>query len=445
MFTDTRLAEWNYDWLLNLGFDPSRLMFNGNGKMKWELEMAINASALLNIDSVFNLKQTMNVCEELGKSANVLLRINPSIDVNVHKYFATGKGGSKFGLDKEELEECLQTLCTTDHKVNVIGLHCHLGSTIDDADRTFPFQSQDKPLIEQLEQNLAATKYSVSQITNKNNSGENDSKQLKLDVNEREEIIQAVKDYKQSKISRFTFQNVLKKYPDIVDCVPIDSDITLVLEPGRSLVGNAAVFITTVLGCKKSNDKRYIVIDGAMNDIIRPSFYKAYHHIDFTEPCYKINEKNQKTKQVYDIVLSVNVQTFWDRYVITMIFVVVWCFCFVLNISLIKLYMDRMQCVCFNCNSFEHTVKNMLSRNLKFFHGYLYWHMNDRLLATPFEGCGLAVFDVGAYCSTLASNYNMRLKPGEVMVDGDRWRFIRYPDKYDDLIKNYIDKPDTKN
>lgn len=66
---------------LDLGFDPSKLMFNGNGKMKWELEMAINAGALLNVDSVFNLKQTMDVCEKVGKSANVLLRINPSIDV----------------------------------------------------------------------------------------------------------------------------------------------------------------------------------------------------------------------------------------------------------------------------------------------------------------------------------------------------------------------------
>jgi diaminopimelate decarboxylase len=84
---------------LELEFLPDEIVFNGNGKQQWEIDLAIRSGVMLNVDSVFNLKQTIDGSKRANAPVNVLLRVNPNIEVDVHHYISTGKAGSKFGLD----------------------------------------------------------------------------------------------------------------------------------------------------------------------------------------------------------------------------------------------------------------------------------------------------------------------------------------------------------
>ncbi|KAI0221142.1 putative diaminopimelate decarboxylase, chloroplastic [Lamellibrachia satsuma] len=152
------------------------------------------------------------------------------------------------------------------------------------------------------------------------------------------------------------------------------SGLTLVLEPGRSLVGDAAILVTKVIGCKRNGNTNYIVVDGAMTELIRPSLYGAYHHIELTE-----SSRSQVGRDVYSIVGQV-------------------------------------------CESSDFLGK-------------------DRYLPCPHEGAGVAIFDVGAYGSCMASNYNMRCRPAEIMVNGDTWRIIRKPDSLEDILQPFQDLP----
>ncbi|XP_067681757.1 uncharacterized protein [Haliotis asinina] len=114
---------------LRLGFEPRLIVFNGNGKHDWERVMAITEGCLINVDSPFDLMHTMRICQNLSKTAKVLLRINPDIDPQVHPFISTGLATSKFGVSTEDLEECVSLLekCS---QITLVGLHCHVGSTI---------------------------------------------------------------------------------------------------------------------------------------------------------------------------------------------------------------------------------------------------------------------------------------------------------------------------
>ncbi|KAK3611333.1 hypothetical protein CHS0354_029985 [Potamilus streckersoni] len=118
---------------LEIGFKPEHLLLNGNGKQDWEVELAVRSGCLLNIDSEFNLQQTSYVCKQLKKTASVLLRVTPDIDPKVHPYVSTGQKSTKFGLPIKDLDPILE-LIRSEPLIELVGLHCHLGSCIDDID-----------------------------------------------------------------------------------------------------------------------------------------------------------------------------------------------------------------------------------------------------------------------------------------------------------------------
>ncbi|XP_046546225.1 diaminopimelate decarboxylase 1, chloroplastic-like [Haliotis rubra] len=266
---------------LKLGFDPRLIVFNGNGKHDWERVMAITEGCLINVDSTFDLMHTMRICQKLTKTAKVLLRINPDIDPQVHPFISTGLATSKFGVSTEDLEECVSLLekCS---QITLVGLHCHVGSTIQNVS---VFRSCTMKLMD-LKSELKTRGFNYIKYINIGGGLDINYKQMAwrtsparssctvaLDDGSAQTADQAT--LRQFKVTERVSQNDLNynsscseltcgdlKVPtpgDMVESIQSalkDHDITLILEPGRSLVGNTAVLATTVLGTKGNHSKR---------------------------------------------------------------------------------------------------------------------------------------------------------------------------------------------
>lgn len=115
---------------IKAGFDPTRTIFNGNGKLPKELELAVEHGVLINIDSEFDLENIKAAAANVGKAARVLIRINPDVDPQVHPYVSTGLAGSKFGIRNTHLQWFLDAVRAAPGQLDLVGVHCHLGSTI---------------------------------------------------------------------------------------------------------------------------------------------------------------------------------------------------------------------------------------------------------------------------------------------------------------------------
>lgn len=119
---------------LAAGFDPARCVFNGNGKLPWELELAVAAGTLVNVDSEFDLDNVAAAAKRAGKKARVLIRINPDVDPQVHPYVSTGLASSKFGIRNSHLDWFLDAIRAQSDALELVGVHSHLGSTISKVD-----------------------------------------------------------------------------------------------------------------------------------------------------------------------------------------------------------------------------------------------------------------------------------------------------------------------
>ena len=238
---------------LAAGFEPGHMIFNGNGKTIPELRLAVQHGAMINIDSDFDLEHIQMVADELGKSVDVLLRINPDIDPEVHPYISTGLQNSKFGLSPQQIPTILSRLKKIP-ALNLVGLHCHLGSTIA---KVAVFHQTMRVMVAQFER-IRQQGFPLQYL---NLGGGLGIDYRKTDAN---------------------FPTPSDLVAAIQDQIP--EDATLILEPGRSLVGNAGALIGRVIGVKRGAAKNFIVTDGSMAELLRPSLYNAYHRIDFIEP-----------------------------------------------------------------------------------------------------------------------------------------------------------------
>ena len=241
---------------MKAGFDPTRTIFNGNGKLPKELELAVEQGVLVNIDSEFDLENIRQAAKSVGKAARVLIRINPDVDPQVHPYVSTGLAGSKFGIRNTHLQWFLDEIKSSPAELNLVGVHCHLGSTIT---KVNIFRD--------------ATLLMVDFIKNIRDQGF-DLKYLNIGGG--------------LGIDYYRKGDVLPTPMDLIDTVRdlVSSlGLTLVIEPGRSMVANSAVMASTVTGTKTNGNKNFIVVDGSMSELIRPSLYDAYQHIELTAPC----------------------------------------------------------------------------------------------------------------------------------------------------------------
>jgi len=229
------------------GCNPKKIVYASVGKSEEEIEEAIKREILFfNVESLPELENINNISKRFKKTTNVALRINPDIEPKTHKFITTGKLTNKFGIDFNTALDILKTKRFTNVKIS--GLHIHIGSQITES---LPYVSAIKKIlkfIKRLEKEGINLEYL--------NIGGG------LGIVYNRETPQTAEDF-------------AKKILPLLK----PTKLKIILEPGRFIVGNAGVLIVKVLYIKKTPLKNFVIVDGGMNDLIRPALYGAYHKI----------------------------------------------------------------------------------------------------------------------------------------------------------------------
>ncbi|MEK7377827.1 MAG: diaminopimelate decarboxylase, partial [Candidatus Binatota bacterium] len=233
---------------LKAGADPKKIVFSGVGKKKAEIEYALNAGILMfNVESEQELTVLNEIARGMEKKAPISLRVNPDVDPKTHPYISTGMKKSKFGIDIKRSLEVYKRALTLAH-LEVIGVDCHIGSQLTTIPPFVDALSRVKVFVEALRKEGARIRY--------------------LDLGGGLGI---------------RYKDEEPPHPEEYAGALIQGlrglDVTLILEPGRVIVGNAGILVTEVLYLKEGEEKTFVVVDGGMNDLIRPALYGSYQAI----------------------------------------------------------------------------------------------------------------------------------------------------------------------
>ncbi len=234
--------------VLAAGGDPGKVVFSGVGKTAAEMAAALNAGILcFNVESESELTRLNQVAARLQKIAPVSLRVNPDVDARTHPYIATGLKGNKFGIAYADAPRLYRKAMQLAH-LKVVGIDCHIGSQLTES---APFaEALDKVL--DLVDRLAAEGIALTHIDLGGGLG----------VRYRDETPPALTDYAGMLLSRLAGRSH-----------------RLIIEPGRSLVANAGLLLTKVEYLKHGEVKDFAIVDAAMNDLMRPALYDAWHDV----------------------------------------------------------------------------------------------------------------------------------------------------------------------
>jgi len=238
---------------LKVGADPKKIVFSGVGKKKQEIEYALNSGILMfNVESEEELVALNDIAAGIGKKAPISLRVNPDVDPQTHPYISTGMKKAKFGVDiKKSLDAYRKAVSLKN--VDVVGVDCHIGSQLTSVT---PFVDALAKVREYLDRVLAGEmKKEGAQIRYLDLGGG-------LGINYHDETPPLPDEYAQAIIQGLE-----------------GLDITLILEPGRVIVGNAGILLTEVQYLKETETKKFVIVDGGMNDLIRPALYGSYQAI----------------------------------------------------------------------------------------------------------------------------------------------------------------------
>jgi diaminopimelate decarboxylase len=336
------------DRVIAAGGDPKLVIFSGVGKTRAEMTQALQAGVgCFNVESEAELEVLSEVATSLKLSANVSIRVNPNVDPQTHPYISTGLKGSKFGVAHDRVVATYQRAAQLPG-LKVVGIDFHIGSQIvlegpylDAVDRMLDFVTS-----------VEAVGIPIHHIDFGGGLG----------INYNGETPPAADALWHKLLAKLDARGFGQRQ--------------LMIEPGRSLVGNAGICVTEVLYLKPGEQKNFCIIDAAMNDLPRPAMYQAYHAIinvttqAINTPVRGINESENGV--LYDVVGPV-------------------------------------------CESGD-------------------WIGRDRALNVK-QGDLLAVLSAGAYCMSMASNYNTRGRAAEVLVDGDKAHVIRQRETTADQIR----------
>ena len=238
---------------LKVGADPTKIVFSGVGKKREEIEYALNSGILMfNVESEQELIALNDIASSMGKRAPISLRVNPDVDPQTHPYISTGMKKAKFGVDiKKSLETYRKAVSL--RNVEVVGVDCHIGSQLTSIT---PFVDALAKVREYLDRVLAGEmKKEGAQIRYLDIGGG-------LGINYHDETPPLPDEYAKA----------------IVEGLE-GLDVTLILEPGRVIVGNAGILLTEVQYIKETDSKNFVIVDGGMNDLIRPALYGSYQAI----------------------------------------------------------------------------------------------------------------------------------------------------------------------
>ncbi|AGF49404.1 diaminopimelate decarboxylase [Candidatus Kinetoplastidibacterium galati] len=324
--------------VLAIKADPKKVVFSGVGKQSWEIEKAIKAGIkCFNVESEAELHNISRIAKHFGLVAPISLRVNPDVDANTHPYISTGLKENKFGISINTAFDCYQVASKLPN-IDIVGIDCHIGSQL----------TEIKPFIDSLEK--------IILLINKINTYGIQIKHIDIGggigIQYKEESCISPKELIDKVFDKLEDNNL--------------EHLQVILEPGRSLIGNAGILVTKVQYLKESEDRNFAIVDAAMNDLIRPALYHSYHEI------VTVVERNVAKKE-YDVVGPI-------------------------------------------CESSDWLAKNRLLNELQ-------------------EGELLAIESIGAYCMTMASNYNTRGRAAEIMVDKSDYYIIKRRETIDDLLR----------
>jgi diaminopimelate decarboxylase len=320
-----------------------RVVFSGVGKTAAEIEAALRAGILLfNLESPSELEVLAARAMRLRRTARTAFRVNPDVPADTHPYISTGLHKHKFGVPIREARELYRQAAKTRY-LRISGVSVHIGSQITGFT---PFR-QAMEHVAELVNELRSDRHQINYVDAGGGLGISYS-------------------------GGQDFEKTLAEYAQAITGPLRDLNVKVLLEPGRSIIGPAGVLLTRVLYRKQNGEKRFVIVDAAMNDLIRPSLYQAKHEI------VPVEDRKAEPETV-DVVGPV-------------------------------------------CESGDFFAR-------------------DRALPSASERDLLAILDAGAYGMALASNYNSRPRPAEVLVDGMTVRLIRRRDTISDQLRAEIIRP----
>ncbi len=319
------------------GGDPGKTVFSGVCKQDWELEEALIAGVkCFNIESSGELDHISAIAARLGKIAPISIRINPDVDAKTHPYISTGLHQNKFGLPVSVAMQVYQQ-AAADSNIRVSGVASHIGSQLTELG---PFNDALGKMLDFVDE-LASSGIRLDHIDFGGGLG----------VRYRQETPPSPAEYWE-----ILHQQLRRKA----------ISLTITIEPGRAIVGNAGILLTRVNFLKSTGSNNFCIVDAGMNDLIRPALYQAYQEI------IAVNARSEAEEGVYDVVGPI-------------------------------------------CESGDFLGKERSLRVAE----------NDLL----------AVRTSGAYAAVMASNYNARPRPAEVMVDGDQFYIVRERESLEKLYE----------
>lgn len=250
------------------GANPKKIVFSGVGKQAWEIQDALKAGIkCFNIESAAELEHIAQIAKQMNCIAPISIRVNPDVDAKTHPYISTGLKENKFGVEISTAVDLYLT--AKSHKsLNIVGVDCHIGSQI----------TQIEPYLDALDKLLNL----IDDLASKDIKLQHLDLGGGLGIRYSDEIA-----LKPIQLLQPVFAALKKRGHDYLE---------LVLEPGRSLVGNAGVLVTTVEYLKYNEVRNFAIVDAAMNDLMRPALYEAWHDV------VPVNSPKDAVKQTYDIV-----------------------------------------------------------------------------------------------------------------------------------------------
>lgn len=337
---------------LQAGGVGQKIVFAGVGKTDAEMRFGLESNVLLfNVESDAELEALAQVAHAMGRTAQAALRVNPDLPPKTHIKTDTSVKGVKFGLDIDTVLEVSQQFVDRPG-VKIVGLHMHLGSPILSAEPYRQGAAKGLSLIEK----MRAQGHAIRYLNMGGGFGIHYRKQEALPASAfAEAILPAVK----------------------------QGGCQLVLEPGRFIVGNAGILVSRVIFTKESGGKSFVIQDAAMNDLIRPTLYDAFHRIWAVEPPAGMPAPPTD----YEAPIPGTA---------------------------------RCDVVGAVCESGDFLAK-------------------DRALPPLKRGDLMVTFSAGAYGMAMSSNYNSRLRAAEVLVDGSQHRLIRRRETYEDLVRTEVE------
>jgi len=329
------------------GADTTKIVYAGTGKTDAEILDALNAPiGYFNIESEAELENLIRLAKDTGRKTKAALRVNPDIDPKTHRYITTGTKETKFGVDIERAQKVFSDYAANGI-VDLCGIHVHLGS----GGRTI------RPYVEAVEKILPL----IDVLRQRGHDIEALDLGGGYGADYESDTVPAAADY-------------------AAGLVPLlkDKNLKLILEPGKSIIANAGILLARTLYTKTGGEKKFVIVDAGMNDLIRPSLYEAFHFIWPTT----VEERFVPDSRSSGLAME-------DTEVV-----------------------DVVGPVCEGADFFA----------------------RDRALPPVKRGDLIAIFTAGAYGFTMASNYNGRPLPAEVLVDGENFTVIRRRQSYEDLI-----------